>query len=193
MPSAPADTPMLPPVPFSTKTPSATLTVRIWTVSSPCCAASGAASAPSAARRRLARSLLRLRPPRGIEERVRDWHARGDLGVLLEPARLAVHQERHFRREPRGPDGLVAVEADVARTRGVPPAGLEHADEHEPLLVHPELPCPQVSRLCAHDVHGPALPAVVVHGGEVEAEPLESPGGLLGGVEVDVETEHHQW
>src|SRR2546425_7038615 len=40
--------------------------------------------------------------------------------------------------------------------------------------------------------HRTPLPRVFVHGGEIELEPLETRRGPLGGVEVDVEAEHHQ-
>src|SRR5439155_18670195 len=103
-------------------------------------------------------SVLRLCPATRIAQRVSQGDPGGDLGVLLEPPLVAVHEERYFGRDPGSADGPVIVEADVARARRVTLTGLEQSHEEEPVLVHPELAGPQIPPPRPHDVRGPAVP-----------------------------------
>src|SRR5439155_277861 len=142
--------------------------------------------------RPLTRSAPRLLPLARIEQGVGERGVGLDLGVLLEPALVPIHQKRHLRREPGTPGWLILVEADVVGAGGVPLTRLEQPHEHQALAIHPELPRPQIARLGADDVDGTPFPRVLVHGREVDLEPLDPRDGPLHRVEVDVEAQHHE-
>src|SRR2546423_9042873 len=113
------------------------------------------------------------------------WRCDGlDLSVLLEPALVPIHQKRHLRREPGTPGWLIPVEANVVGAGAVPLTRLEQPDEDQALTVHPELPRAQIARLGADDVDRTPFPRVLVHGREVDLEPLEPRDGALHRVEV---------
>jgi len=128
----------------------------------------------------------------GVEQPVRERRARRDLGVLLEPALLAVYEDRHLRGKPDAVHGLVPVEADVVGACGIALPRLEQAHEHQPLFVDPELARAHIPGRGADDVDGAAVPCVLVHGREVEPELGEPRDGPVYRVEVHVEAEHHQ-
>src|SRR6266571_1410831 len=97
-------------------------------------------------------------PLAGVPEAVAHRDVGLNVVVLLEEETLPVDQELDLGRQPPARERCVLVEARLGGPRRILPRGREHPHEHEPLLVHPELPRVQVTRLRAHDPDRPSLP-----------------------------------